>query len=592
MSHSTISIPSDFAEESVRSLPSLLILSDTEAEVMAILAVLPDVALKAATTTVVTSPTAIPDLATESDKEDDFEPIEDAHEATEPLSVRIAPPPPVHITPALPISCYRETIARWSVAPLSTLYPSHTLEDSISLSGSPLAAPSVPRSRPSCSRSHPISSASSCISPVPFGPLPRRRHLVSSYSTPSASVRPSRKRCRSPTTLRPATSAPAILSSVLADRLPPCKRLKGSPALSYHNITIEVASEPVSPPVHHRLTVLERLDEQSEVTGEMYEHLLEILIRYGYSSIGMFDVFFRNQLLVFQQHHDESVYDSWTHFKDIIRKVPNHGLSIWTQIEIFLKHLDSLSYHIINLTAKGDLRKFSDIGVWYAIEDCVQYDKKCINPINVISDETIANLNAQIVRDDMVRVQELQALRVSYEPCRHLRNTHRCSGEVPSFDKPEPQPQPLPNCSPLDASLEIERGLKPPIKPQSLDSFRMKVLDNSTIYTPPSSLVASFHLRDLHCYYRPCIDDLKKHYGFKPGSCKTSCRSPLRKPHQIPLLRIEEIEEKLKTLRDRVVTLERENTSLRARVRATELNDDNTRVALQTTRVGLAEMRL
>ncbi|GJZ62524.1 hypothetical protein Tco_0618661 [Tanacetum coccineum] len=99
---------------------------------------------------------------------------------------------------------------------------------------------------------------------------------------------------------------------------------------------------------------------------------------YGYSSVGRFDVFFRDQLLVFQQHQDESLYDSWTRFKDVIPKVPNHGLSIWTLIEIFLKHLDSLSCHIINMTAKGDLRKFSDIGA--------------------------CKSNAQIVGDDMVRV--------------------------------------------------------------------------------------------------------------------------------------------------------------------------------------------
>ncbi|GKA57835.1 hypothetical protein Tco_0757023 [Tanacetum coccineum] len=128
--------------------------------------------------------------------------------------------------------------------------------------------------------------------------------------------------------------------------------------------------------------------------------------RYGYSSVGRFDVFLRNQLLVFQQHQDESLYDSWTRFKDIIRKVPNHDLSIWTLIEIFLKHLDSLSRHIISLTAEPDLRKFSDIGAWYAIEDYAQYDKICSNPTSAISDETIANPNAQIVGDDMVRVQE------------------------------------------------------------------------------------------------------------------------------------------------------------------------------------------
>nr|GEW60803.1 hypothetical protein [Tanacetum cinerariifolium] len=94
--------------------------------------------------------------------------------------------------------------------------------------------------------------------------------------------------------------------------------------------------------------------------------------------------------------------------------------------------------------------------------------------------------------------------------------------EVPSFDKPEPQPQPLPNCPPLDASLGTEKGFKPPIKPQSPDSFRMKVLDNLTIHTPPSSVVASFHLKDLYCYYRPCIDDPKKHYRFKPGLLRHS----------------------------------------------------------------------
>nr|GEY70319.1 hypothetical protein [Tanacetum cinerariifolium] len=287
-----------------------------------------------------------------------------------------------------------------------------------------------------------------------------------------------------------------------------------------------------------------------------------------------------NYLFVFQQHQDESLYDSWTHFKDIIGKVPNHGPSIWTLIKIFLKHLDSLSRHIINLTVEGDLSKFSDIGAWYAIGDCTQYDKKCCNPTKAIFDETIANLNAQIVRDDMVRVQvprckewlnydedvdslstmdnevgvtslesTIQTLPsfeeymplvtypievkktlgtpIEIEPLNETKlrevglnfnhNNPFSSREVPSFDKPEPQPQLLPNCPPLDASLGTEKGLKPLIKPQSHDSFRMKVLDNLTIHTPPSSLVGSFHLRDLYCYYRPCIDDLKNHYGFKPG---------------------------------------------------------------------------
>ncbi|GKC29232.1 hypothetical protein Tco_1036526, partial [Tanacetum coccineum] len=62
-----------------------------------------------------------------------------------------------------------------------------------------------------------------------------------------------------------------------------------------------------------------------------------------------------------------------------------------------------------------------------------------------------------------------------------------------------------------------ERGPEPPIKPHSPDSFRMKEVDSLTINTPPSPHLASSHPKDTYCYYRPCIDDPKKHYGFKPG---------------------------------------------------------------------------
>nr|GEW22246.1 RNA-directed DNA polymerase, eukaryota [Tanacetum cinerariifolium] len=291
-------------------------------------------------------------------------------------------------------------------------------------------------------------------------------------------------------------------------------------------------------------------------------------IGYGYSSVGRFDVFFCNQLLVFQQHQDESLYGSWTHFKDIIRKVPNHGLSIWTLIEILLKHLDSLFRHIINLIAEGDLMKFSDIGAWYAIEDCVQHDKKCSNPTGAISDETIANPNAQIVRDDMVMVQvprcmawldydehvdslstmdnevgvtspesttqnlplfEEYTLPVTYPEevektlgtpikveslnktkleevglnCIH--NTLFSSKEVPSFDGPEPQT--LLNSPSLDVSLGDVICPKPPIKPHSPDSSRMKALDYLTTQTPPSSHVANSHPKVVYSYYNLGIDD-------------------------------------------------------------------------------------
>nr|GEX47227.1 hypothetical protein [Tanacetum cinerariifolium] len=89
------------------------------------------------------------------------------------------------------------------------------------------------------------------------------------------------------------------------------------------------------------------------------------------------------------------------------------------------------------------------------------------------------------------------------------------SREILSVDEPEPQP--LPNFPPLDVSLGDKRDPEPPINPHSSDSFRMKLVKPLNIHTPPSPHVASFHPKDISCYYHPCVDDPKKHYGFKPS---------------------------------------------------------------------------
>ncbi|GJT66335.1 hypothetical protein Tco_1017815 [Tanacetum coccineum] len=64
------------------------------------------------------------------------------------------------------------------------------------------------------------------------------------------------------------------------------------------------------------------------------------------------------------------------------------------------------------------------------------------------------------------------------------------SMEVLSVDKLEPQL--LPSFPSVDVSLGDERGLEPPIKPHSSDSFRMKAVDHLTIHIPPSPHVVIF----------------------------------------------------------------------------------------------------
>nr|GEU83353.1 putative reverse transcriptase domain-containing protein [Tanacetum cinerariifolium] len=276
---------------------------------MVVPAVLLEITLEAEAT-VVALPTAILDLVIKSDPEaEPFEappspdydepegPFKDnTPEAAKTLPDQVTPSPPVQITPtslieptpAPPVIShdtrattrmivhlnltfplgYRVSIAWWNTVLLSILYPSHSSGYSTSLSRSSSVAPSLPHSSPSRKRSHYLSPSSSGTSHS-SSPLPRRIHCLSSYSTPPASIEPSHKRCRSPTTSLPATaSSLTVLSSVPADRLPPRKRYRGSPTISYQDATIEAAAEPVSPP-----TVKDRLGELNYMIRWMYEHL-------------------------------------------------------------------------------------------------------------------------------------------------------------------------------------------------------------------------------------------------------------------------------------------------------------------------------
>ncbi|GKE23179.1 hypothetical protein Tco_1434691, partial [Tanacetum coccineum] len=38
-----------------------------------------------------------------------------------------------------------------------------------------------------------------------------------------------------------------------------------------------------------------------------------------------------NDILMFQQHHGEALSEAWTRFKDLLQKVPHHGIDLWLQ---------------------------------------------------------------------------------------------------------------------------------------------------------------------------------------------------------------------------------------------------------------------
>ncbi|GJZ58178.1 zinc finger, CCHC-type containing protein [Tanacetum coccineum] len=82
----------------------------------------------------------------------------------------------------------------------------------------------------------------------------------------------------------------------------------------------------------------------------------------------------RNDILMFQQHHGESLSEAWTRFKDLLQKVPHHGIDRWLQIQFFYDHV---SFHLkckIDRVAGGKLRNKNTDESWEVIENLDLYD--------------------------------------------------------------------------------------------------------------------------------------------------------------------------------------------------------------------------
>nr|GEX39621.1 MAK10-like protein [Tanacetum cinerariifolium] len=87
----------------------------------------------------------------------------------------------------------------------------------------------------------------------------------------------------------------------------------------------------------------------------------------------------RNDILMFQQHHGESLSKAWTRFKDLLQKVPHHGIDIWLQVQIFYDHVKPITRRTIDQSACGKLRDRNTKESWALIERLALYDNDSWN---------------------------------------------------------------------------------------------------------------------------------------------------------------------------------------------------------------------
>ncbi|GJT79342.1 hypothetical protein Tco_1053684 [Tanacetum coccineum] len=83
-----------------------------------------------------------------------------------------------------------------------------------------------------------------------------------------------------------------------------------------------------------------------------------------------------NDILMSQQHHGESLSEAWTRFKDLLQKVPHHGIDLRLQVQILYDHVNPVTRRTIGQSASG---KFSDQNAkesWALLEDLILNDNE------------------------------------------------------------------------------------------------------------------------------------------------------------------------------------------------------------------------
>ncbi|GJY88940.1 hypothetical protein Tco_0503568 [Tanacetum coccineum] len=72
---------------------------------------------------------------------------------------------------------------------------------------------------------------------------------------------------------------------------------------------------------------------------------------------------------------DESLSEAWTRFKDLLQKVPHHGIDLWLQIQIFYDHFNPITRRTFDQSSGGKLHDLNPEESWAILEDLALYHK-------------------------------------------------------------------------------------------------------------------------------------------------------------------------------------------------------------------------
>ncbi|GKE46330.1 MAK10-like protein [Tanacetum coccineum] len=106
----------------------------------------------------------------------------------------------------------------------------------------------------------------------------------------------------------------------------------------------------------------------------------------------------QNDILMFQQHQGKSLSEA--RFKDLLQKVPHHGIDLWLQVQIFYDYVNPATRRTIDQSASGKLRDKNAKESWALLEDLAKPLMEISLPQDVpcTSDRRLIELKNQVQR--------------------------------------------------------------------------------------------------------------------------------------------------------------------------------------------------
>ncbi|GKB08220.1 zinc finger, CCHC-type containing protein [Tanacetum coccineum] len=104
----------------------------------------------------------------------------------------------------------------------------------------------------------------------------------------------------------------------------------------------------------------------------------------------------RNDIMMLQQHDGEFLSEAWTRFKDLLQKVPRHGIGLYLQVQIFYDHVNCTTQESINYAASRRLRKLRPDKAWDTIERLAQYENEGWNDALTLKEVSFSYENPNV----------------------------------------------------------------------------------------------------------------------------------------------------------------------------------------------------